>query len=82
MLVALHSLQEPGLVNDIFNSVQGITNEARRALSNPEMSHELGNRYVLLLQHTITKQPIPRHNHACKFFQTLINGKSRPFQWR
>ena len=40
MLVALHSFQEPGLVNGIFNSIQGITDEARRALSDPEMSRK------------------------------------------
>lgn len=40
MLVALHSFQEPGLVNGIFNSIQVITDEARRALSDPEMPRE------------------------------------------
>jgi len=59
MLVALHSFQEPGLVNGIFNSIQGITDEARRALSDPEMPRE-----SLLRELSVRPLTTTHHNEA------------------
>lgn len=76
--ILIHHFQEPELVNGILNAIQNISDEARRALADPEMPRESLLQVLSVCVLFIVTSPYSRYS---KDFRPLLE-QTTATSWR